>query len=75
MQALYLKEYLPRNLKKKPYNVIEPTTGHSSEHSATDTERLSRYNIRSHQAGIRFFSLESYPTEQMYENFKQNKSI
>jgi hypothetical protein len=41
------------------YDVIEATTGHSNEHSATDTERLSRYSTLSHQAGIRFFSPES----------------
>jgi len=41
------------------HEVIEATTGHSNEHSATDTERLSRYSTLSHQAGIRFFSPES----------------
>jgi len=41
--------------------MIDETTGHSNEHSATGAERLSRYNILSHQAGIRFFSPESYP--------------
>jgi hypothetical protein len=44
------------------HDVIEATTGQSNEHSATDTERLSRYSTLSHQAGIRFFSPESYPT-------------
>lgn len=46
-------------------DVIAATTGHSSEHSATDTARLSRYSTLSHQAGIRFFSPESYPTRQL----------
>jgi hypothetical protein len=45
----------------KSYAVIAATTGHSNEHSAIDTERLSRYSILSHQAGILFFSPESYP--------------
>lgn len=45
--------------KLDTYSAIDETTGHSNEHSATEMERLSRYSILSHQAGMRFFSLES----------------
>lgn len=40
---------------------MEATTGHPKLHSTVVLDRLSRYNTRSHQAGIRFFSPESYP--------------
>ena len=48
---------------KGTYCNIEETTGHCKLHSDTGDERLSRYNILSHQAGMRFFSPESYPAK------------
>lgn len=50
------------------YCKIEETTGHSKLHSATAAERLSRYKILSHQAGMRFFSPESYPSKQVTQD-------
>lgn len=43
------------------YCIIDDTTGHSKLHSPTEFDLLSRYIILSHQAGILFFSPESYP--------------
>ena len=43
------------------YCKIDDTTGHSKLELVAEVARLSRYIIRSHQAGIRFFSPESYP--------------
>lgn len=40
---------------------MDATTGHSKLHSESEDDRLSRYSILSHHAGIRFFSPESYP--------------
>lgn len=51
---------------RKTYCDIEDTTGHSKLHSDTDAERLSRYRILSHQAGMRFFSPESYPIRRQF---------
>nr|GMC50186.1 hypothetical protein Iba_chr01bCG14700 [Ipomoea batatas]GME02048.1 hypothetical protein Iba_contig3595CG0010 [Ipomoea batatas] len=45
------------------YCKIEDTTGQSKLHVVTELGRLSRYKILSHQAGIRFFSPESYPAK------------
>lgn len=53
---------------RKTYCDIEETTGHPKQHSDTEAERLSRYRILSHQAGMRFFSPESYPTEQITQD-------
>lgn len=47
------------------YRKIEATTGHAKLHSDVGEDRLSRYNILSHQAGIRFFSPESYPEKEI----------
>lgn len=41
------------------YCKIEETTGQSKLQVDTVFEQLSRYNILSHQAGMRFFSPES----------------
>lgn len=49
------------------YCIIEATTGHSKLHSVSCFVRLSRYNILSHQAGMRFFSPESYPFRRIME--------
>lgn len=49
----------------KTYCKIEETTGQSKLHVDTVLEQLSRYNILSHQAGMRFFSPESYPTQEL----------
>lgn len=54
-----LQFYAAKMTKLDTYSAIDETTGHSNEHSATEMERLSRYSILSHQAGMRFFSLES----------------
>lgn len=51
------------NHGRKTYLDIEETTGHSKLHSDNKADRLSRYKILSHQAGMRFFSPESYPRE------------
>lgn len=48
-------------LLRQTYSKIEDTTGQSKLDAATEAERLSRYKILSHQAGVRFFSPESYP--------------
>lgn len=53
------------------YSDTEQTTGQSKEHSVPELARLSRYRTRSHQAGMRFFSLQSYPT--IREKFLQTK--
>lgn len=46
---------------KVTYCNTDATTGQSKLHVDTEAERLSRNKILSHQAGIRFFSPESYP--------------
>jgi len=51
---------------KETYCDIEDTTGQSKLHSAPKCFLLSRYRILSHQAGIRFFSPESYPAETQF---------
>jgi hypothetical protein len=75
MQASYLlngfndNKLYPIKQKKKiktyfdhaTYCKIDDTTGQSKLHSETGAGRVSRYIILSHQAGIRFFSPESYP--------------
>jgi len=43
------------------YCKIDATTGQSKLQSEAGATRVSRYIILSHQAGIRFFSPESYP--------------
>lgn len=49
------------NKDEETYSTMDATTGQSKLHSESEDDRLSRYNTLSHQAGIRFFSPESYP--------------
>jgi len=43
------------------YIIVDETTGHFKLHSVYEIDWLSLYITLSHQAGIRFFSPESYP--------------
>lgn len=61
--------------RTRTYCKIDETTGHSKLESDTEADRLSRYIIRSHQAGMRFFSPESYPGKIYNDSFKINASM
>lgn len=63
VRSIYVcaNSYMHPEISKETYCNIEVTTGQSKPHEDTEAERLSRYKILSHHAGMRFFSPESYP--------------
>lgn len=60
------EEGIKKKKTKKTYCITDETIGHSKLQSDTGATRLSRYIIRSHQAGMRFFSPESYPVKNVH---------
>lgn len=59
---------------KETYCNTEDTTGQSKLHEDTEPERLSRYIILSHHAGMRFFSPESYPKCRQYNKINPSEA-